>query len=67
MANFAILENEIVINIIVADSKIIAEQATGFSAVEYTDDNFAKIGQTYDSVNNVFYTPEEVFEEIPTE
>jgi hypothetical protein len=67
MAKFAILENNIVINIIIADSKEIAEEATGLSAVEYTDENTAKIGQTYDSVNNVFYTPEEISEETPTE
>lgn len=56
MSTFAILENDIVINVIIADSKEIAEEATGFIAVEYTQENPAKIGQTYDSVNNIFYT-----------
>jgi hypothetical protein len=67
MAKFAILENNIVINIIIADSKEIAEEATGLSAVEYTEENPAKIGQTYNQTNNTFYTIEEAVVETPAE
>lgn len=36
MANFAIIENNVVINVIVAGSKEIAEQVTGLEATETT-------------------------------
>jgi hypothetical protein len=36
MANYAIIENDAVINVIVAESKEIAEQVTGTEAVETT-------------------------------
>ena len=51
MANFAIIENSNVINIIVADSKTIAEEATGKTCVEYTTEP-AEPGGTY--VNKKF-------------
>jgi hypothetical protein len=34
MANFAIIENDVVTNVIVADSKEIAEEVTGAEALE---------------------------------
>jgi hypothetical protein len=37
MANFAIVDNNKVVNVIVADSKEIAEQITGQEAVEIID------------------------------
>lgn len=56
MANFAVLdEYNKVINIIVADSLEIAEQVTGLSCVEYTDQNPAVIGLGYS--NGVFENP----------
>jgi hypothetical protein len=36
MANYAIVENDVVINVIVADSKEIAEDVTGAEALEIT-------------------------------
>ena len=57
MATFAVLSNNLVTNIIVADSKEIAEQATASTCVEYTADNFAGIGWTYDG--SVFTAPVE--------
>jgi len=60
--NYAVIENNVVVNIIVADSLEIAEQATGQTCVEYTDENSAVIGYTYDGEN--FIAP--VLEE-PTE
>lgn len=46
--NFAIIENNLVENIIVAESKAIAEQVTSKTCVEYTDANPAHIGLGYD-------------------
>lgn len=48
MANFAIIENGVVTNTILADSKAIAEEVTGKTCVEYTDANPACIGLGYD-------------------
>lgn len=48
MANFAIIENGIVLNTILAESKAIAEEVTGKTAVEYTDANPPHIGLGYD-------------------
>ena len=67
MATFAILKDNIVINVIIADSKTIAEDATGLTAVEYTEENPAKIGQSYNEATNTFYTVEEAAEETPAE
>ena len=48
MANFAVIDNQVVINIIDAPSKEVAEEATKFTCVEYNDENPARIGWTYD-------------------
>ena len=48
MANFAEIQNGVVTNVIVADTKEIAELVTGLTCVEYTDENPAGIGWTYD-------------------
>lgn len=48
MANFAVIENNIVINTIVADNKETAEQLTGRQCVEYFDENPAAIGYGFD-------------------
>ncbi len=48
MPNFAVILDNKVINIIVADSKESAEQATNNMCVEYTDSNPAYIGLGYD-------------------
>lgn len=63
MANYAVIDNNIVINIIVADTKEVAEQVTGLTCVEYTDENPAGIGWSYDGEN--FIAP--VVEEPVTE
>ena len=46
--NYAVIENGIVVNLIVADSLEIAEQATGLLCVHYTDDNPASIGDKFE-------------------
>ncbi len=48
MKKFAIVENSIVTNILVAESQEIAEQVTDKTCVEYTDANPAVIGLSYD-------------------
>ena len=53
MGNFAVLdENNKVLNIIVADSKEIAEEVTTLTCVEYFEENPAQIGLGY--VDGVF-------------
>ena len=42
--NFAVIENGIVTNVIVAESKEIAEEVVGKTCVQYIDDNPAFIG-----------------------
>lgn len=59
MANYAVIDNNIVINIIVADTKEIAEEVTGLTCVEYTDENPAGIGWTYDGENFISPVAEE--------
>lgn len=46
--NFAVISGNSVVNIIVADSKEIAEEVTGLTCVEYTNENPAHIGLGYD-------------------
>jgi hypothetical protein len=48
MANFAEIQDGVVTNVIVADTKEIAELVTGLTCVEYTAENPAYIGGTYD-------------------
>jgi hypothetical protein len=63
MANFAIIEDGVVTNTILADSKAIAEEVTGKTCVAYTDSNPAFIGLGYDGTT--FEQPAPV--EEPTE
>lgn len=56
MANYAVIQNDKVTNVIVADSKEIAEEVTGLVCIEYTQENLAGIGWVYDGTN--FTTPE---------
>ena len=62
MANFAVINNNVVVNTILADTKEIAEDASKSECVEYTYENPAGIGWTYDGTN--FIAPEVV---VPTE
>jgi hypothetical protein len=48
MATFAEIQDGVVTNVIIADTKEIAELVTGLTCVEYTDSNPAGIGWTYD-------------------
>lgn len=53
--NFAVIKNNIVENIIVCDSREVAEQITGLLCIQYTDEKLARIGDTWDGTN--FTTP----------
>jgi hypothetical protein len=59
MANYAVIQNNIVVNVIVADTKEIAEEATGLTCVEYTSENPAGIGWTYNGENFIAPVVEE--------
>lgn len=48
MANYAVIEGNVITNVIVADTKEVAEQVTNSTCVEYTVENPAGIGWTYD-------------------
>lgn len=56
MPTFAIIENSIVQNIIVADTQEMAQEATGKTCVEYTETNPAIIGLGWDGTT---------FEQLP--
>lgn len=55
---FAVLENNVVENIILADTIEIAQQVTGKTCIEYSDTNPAGIGWTYDGEKFVAPQPE---------
>lgn len=48
MATFAVMTGNNVSNVIVAETKEVAEEATGLPCIEYTDENPAGIGYTHD-------------------
>ena len=57
---FAVISHNTIINVIVADTKEIAETVSGRTCVEYTDEKPAGIGWTYDGINfnpPVYETP----------
>lgn len=54
MANFAVIENGVVTNILIAEDLASAESLTGKTCVAYTDDAPAFIGGTYDGTS---FTP----------
>lgn len=62
MANFAIVENGIVKNVILADSKKIADKVTEKDCIEYSDENPAYIGGAF--IDGVFFAPVVVDETI---
>jgi len=52
--NIAIIEDGIVVNIILCESIELAESITGLTAIEYTDENLAQVGWTYNNITNKF-------------
>jgi hypothetical protein len=59
MALFAVLSNNVVQNVIVCDSRAVAEEITRATCIEYTKDNPAGIGMVYDHDKDTFTSPEE--------
>lgn len=57
MKSFAVVENNIVTNVIVAETVKIAEEVTGQQCVEYDDVKVAAIGYSYDPVKDEFVIP----------
>lgn len=57
MANFAVITDGIVSNVIVADTVEIAELITNYKCVEYTETNPAGIGWMYDESTGTFTNP----------
>jgi hypothetical protein len=55
VATFAVINNGTVENCIVADSLDIAQEVTGKTCVEYTNENAPSIGYLYD--NGIFTNP----------
>jgi hypothetical protein len=47
MANFAVIENNTVVNLIVADTKEIAETVTNLECIEYPDTSDIAIGNEF--------------------
>ena len=58
MAKFAVInQNNYVINVILADSKNDAELLTNYTCIEYTDENSAGIGDSWDGEKFIKPTP----------
>jgi len=57
MATYAVIENGAVINVIVADSKEIAEQVTEKECLEYTNENPLIIGATWSNEYSKYINP----------
>ena len=60
MANYAVMNGDIVENIIVAELQNIAEEITQKECIRYDDTNPAAIGYTYNRIKSKFMSPEEV-------
>jgi hypothetical protein len=65
MATFAMMSGNIVSNVIVADDKAATEAALSCVLIEYTPENPAGIGWSYDPETGKFEAP--VVEEVPAE
>jgi hypothetical protein len=62
MATFAMMSGNSVLNIIVADDKAATEAALNCVLIEYTSENPAGTGYTYDEETGRFTAPEVVEE-----
>jgi hypothetical protein len=61
MNTFAVIQNNIVINLILADTKEIAEEVTGLTCLMAD----ANIGDLYEPESGLFFSPEELPEFQP--
>jgi hypothetical protein len=55
---FAVIKNDIVVNVIVSEEKEIAETVTGLTCIEYTKNDNVGLGCFYNSNTNQFTRPE---------
>ena len=58
MKLFGVVEENVIVNIIVADSLAIAEEVTGSTCIESTEDNPIGIGWYFDNEENAYISPE---------
>jgi|688.fasta_scaffold65866_2 hypothetical protein len=61
MGNFAVIDDEVVVNVIVADSLAIAQEVTGLSCVEVQDSENVYIGLGYYAEDHKFITQPKPF------
>ena len=64
MALYAVMHGDTVENVIVCDDKETAETVTGKTCIQYSKENPAGIGWTYDKDTNVFINPNPPVEEV---
>lgn len=64
MAIYAVIDNNTVINVIVCDTKEVAEEVTGKICIESTEDNPASIGSTWNGNNFVPPPTQKPVEEV---
>jgi hypothetical protein len=64
MTHFAVIVEELVTNVIVANTLADAEIATNSVCVEITEDNSAGIGFTYDAKSGKFTRPAETTDPV---
>jgi hypothetical protein len=57
MANYAVIDNGTVINVVVADSLEVAQEATDRTCIESTDENPITIGWFWDEGANAYIQP----------
>jgi hypothetical protein len=57
MANYAVIDNGTVINAIVADSLEVAQELTGLTCLEYTEENPLGINWYWDDTADAYITP----------
>lgn len=61
---FAVLDNNIVINLIIADNLKIAENVTKLKCIQYTDHNLVDINWIYDENTDKFINPNTIVNEV---
>ena len=65
MPNYAIKDGSVIVNVIVADTKEIAESVTSLEAIEVTEEQPIGIGWTL--INDEWQIPESLLNVIPSE
>jgi hypothetical protein len=58
MANYAVMSGNVVVNVIIANTLQDAQLVTNDLCIEYTEENPAGIGWTYDEETHTFNPPQ---------